>query len=327
MKKLENEINSPERDIDDIYKELLKDEKIKEKFKPYHKYIAIVQADGDGFAKHLESIGSNEAKIKEFSQNIFKFADKSRELIEENGGAVIIAGGDDLLFFAPIVANDNNIFELIDKIDKEFTNHFDVEHGLSMSYGVSISYYKFPLQEALTMANKALFEEAKKSKWVNYKAELSILDKDFDSLKLPEKNAIHLNIRKHSGQSHLLTLRKDTELYKLFKKLLKAELEPNEDLHLPHALHHSLKKTEKVIEALDIENIEHFFTNQFDEDVHKTTHKVALRAVEDILRHLKNGDEDCLRLRQDKDKNYFLPKTTQILFEILSTIKLLRGDE
>ena len=327
MKKLEEKIKSPEWEVDDIYDELLKDENIKEKFKPYHKYVAIVQADGDSFAKHLASIGSDERKLKEFSENIFKFADGSREIIEKSGGAVIIAGGDDLLFFAPVVANGLNIFELIDKIDEKFACTFCKAKGLSMSYGISISYHKFPLQESLALANRALFGEAKKSKWVNYGYALDTLDKDMDALKLPSKNAIHLNIQKHSGQSHALTLKKDTELYELFKKLLKAELNENEDLHLPHALHHSLKKSEEIIECLEVDSIEHFFTNQFDEDVHKTTHKEALEAVQEIIKYLKDSDESCWRLQQDRDKNYFLSKTTQLLFELLSTIKLLRGDE
>jgi len=71
------------------------------------------------------------------------------------------------VFFAPISNTNNNIFDLIEDIDNLFDtyvkNHFSsVKPAPSMSYGVSITYYKFPMHEALNSVRKLLFEKAKK---------------------------------------------------------------------------------------------------------------------------------------------------------------------
>ncbi|KAA6314220.1 hypothetical protein EZS27_035130 [termite gut metagenome] len=64
-----------------------------------------------------------------------------------------------------------------------------------MSYGLSITYYKYPLYEALALARKQLNEEAKN---------------------MPDKNAIAWNLRKHSGSSFSGKLGKGNDLYHCF---------------------------------------------------------------------------------------------------------------
>ena len=339
---LKENIKNPEQEVDEIIKLLEKtfksskkqnDENKDEKvFKPYHKYVAVVQADGDGFGKYLENIGNDTKKLQEFSTNIFKFASKSVETIESYGGSVIMAGGDDLLFFAPVVTDEINILTLISKIDDIFDDVFGTDSDVSMSYGVSVSYYKFPLQEAFDIAYDALVGKAKASKWIN-KKELNaeqvgnLTQNDVEAL--PAKNAIHLNIRKHSGQSHGLTLAKNTNIYKLFLTLLKNELDVDSKLHLPHALHHALKMSASLLDTIDSKSLTHFFANQFDEDVHKTKHKEALSAIIEIFETLKDGNENQHLLHTDEsedEKLYSTESPSEVVFSILSTIKLLRGD-
>ncbi len=201
-----------------------------------------------------------------------------------------------------------------------------------MSYGVSVSYYKFPLQEAFDIAYDALVNKAKASKWIN-KKEVdtqqvgNLTQKEVDAL--PAKNAIHLNIRKHSGQSHGLTLPKNTGIYTSFLTLLENELDVDSKLHLPHALHHALKMSAVLLDTIDSKSLTSFFANQFDEDVHKTKHKEALSAVIEIFKTLKDANEDQHLLYKKQEKNaisYSTESPSDVVFAMLSTIKLLRGD-
>lgn len=306
----------PESDAEEIYTALKKD--FDKKLKPYHKYIAVVQADGDGFGKYLGSLEGNIDELQKFSDNIFSFSNDAREYIESKGGAVIIAGGDDLLFFAPVLNEKENIFTLINEIDKIFTKSFkDGKNNIdiSMSYGVSVSYYKFPMQETLSMAANSLWNYAKQSKWAK-KSSINEISK--------EKNTIHLNMQKHSGQSHSLTLPKNTDLYTKFIKLLESEL--NGDLALPHSLHHALKSAEELIGQVDSEGVENFFATQFDEDVHESTYKSSLESVRDIIMHLKDSDEVHHEVIEKDNKLVEKNSEIDVLFSMLSTIKLLRGD-
>lgn len=158
-----------------------------------HKYIAIIQADGDKIGKLVAKVGNDPAQIQQFSKKLLEFSKKATDVAVSFGGSPVYMGGDDLFFFAPLIYNKENnkvtFFDLIDALDKEFQNivceYAKNELKLSnndlpsMSFGVSLSFYKFPLYEAKKMAFSALFEDIK---WSN------------------KRNAIKLKFRKHSGQ-------------------------------------------------------------------------------------------------------------------------------
>ena len=320
-KSLKDAIRDPNNEAKEIY-ETLKDKlDDKDRLKPYHKYVAIVHGDGDSFGKYLERMEGDEAKIKKFTDNVFRFTTDARDAIRDYGGYPVIGSGEDLLFFAPVIDGRKNIFTLIHAIDKIFKNIFK-DQTLSMSYGISISYYKFPLQESIKISQNALWSHAKTTKWVNKDLDLLTLSEK-QKEKLSSKNAIHINIQKHSGQSHRLTIRKDTELYCQFVKLLLQELSQKNSLYLPHALHHSLDRVKTIVDEIPSSGVEHLFTNMFNENIHKTKHKKALKALQEILKLLKDSREDIHKL----DKNNALAsKPSEIIFSMLSTIKMLRGD-
>lgn len=157
--------------------------KLDEKLEPYQKYITFVSADGDNFGKTLSSLGE---KVKDVFDRYNK---KINEIVSDYGGQIIYQGGDDILFFAPVynASKKKDIFSLITDIDKNFeaiiknNSHIKgLEYQPSISYGVSVSYHKFPMYEARKMSAD-LLEKAKNS---------------------PNgKNKIYWNVRKHSGQS------------------------------------------------------------------------------------------------------------------------------
>lgn len=190
----------------------------KEKLKSYHKYICIVQADGDNMGKAVSHPKLPDGKVKEISNALLKFGEKAKVAIEEFGGFPIYAGGDDLLFIAPVVGKDyTNIFQLLKKLDNEsfgevkriveeckLQTEDDEKNDIhvSLSFGVSITYYKYPLYEALESARSLLFDKAKK---------------------VSGKNAVSLNLRKHSGGSFSLEFsNSDKDLEQAFENIISA---------------------------------------------------------------------------------------------------------
>ena len=100
------------------------------KLRPYHKYIAVIQADGDNIGKTIEQIGDNPDMVRKFSSALFDFAIAAAQKVKQYGGKTVYIGGDDLLFFAPVAVwrRDENeehghlesIFKLINDIDSVF---------------------------------------------------------------------------------------------------------------------------------------------------------------------------------------------------------------
>lgn len=82
----------------------------KNEFYNYHKYIAIVHADGDNLGETISKIGTNADQVKKLSKALFSFAYRSVGIISKYGGTNVYAGGDDLLFFAPVANGKQTIF-------------------------------------------------------------------------------------------------------------------------------------------------------------------------------------------------------------------------
>lgn len=192
---------------------------LKEKFgkdvKSYHKYICVVQADGDNVGKTVSHQKLSEGKVNEISKALLQFGKNAKTAIDGFGGLPIYAGGDDLLFIAPVVGKDGtSILKLLDKLnDESFKCVADkvAECNLSkdgkpikasLSFGVSISYYKYPLYEALENARHLLFDVAKK---------------------VDGKNAVAVDWRKHSGAGFGFSFSgNNADLKKAFDELIKV---------------------------------------------------------------------------------------------------------
>jgi CRISPR-associated protein Cmr2 len=258
---------------------LKSNEDFNKKFKFYHKYIAIVQADGDNIRAAIKTCGSDFEALKTFSGNLTAFAYEAARLIQGYGGTPVYAGGDDLLFFAPVVNRSRkenvatsveNLFDLIDKLDIVFKRKFP---DATLSYGISITYYKFPLNEAMEEARGQL-QHAKQYK---------------DNGR--EKNAAAFKILKHSGRSFGTIFYKEIieqkpkptteerkqhkekrKIYTLFKDLLSDYGASKKYLN---SIVQSLQTHRGIFKELfenvkdeAVERVEHFFENSFDEPVH-----------------------------------------------------------
>jgi len=289
-----------------------------EKLKQYHKYFAIVRADGDSFGTYINFLGDNEPKLQEFSKKIFDYSLRLPDIVEDYGGVCVFAGGDDLLALMPIVSNKGTIVDALQEIDTAFAEIFN---GISvtLSFGVSITYHKFPLYEALQMSYDALMQ-AKNQK--------------------NQKNALVIKATKHSGQSFDLKLYKSSNSYTLYAELLKNLLTDSSHYEIPHAIGHKFDLLAPLINAdsFELTQLRNLFDNFFNELLHQSKYKKGLDAIEALMHDMLGDtllDADAyedFEKREFKNDRYGKPYAStrayklDQLFSAVSIIKLLRGD-
>lgn len=264
-KKFKEEQNDEETLVLDIAKSN------KNKFRISHKYIAIVHADGDGIGKIIEAIRDTPPGLIQnfhnFSQKLSDYSSEATKMISRYGGMPVYAGGDDLLFFAPVYNKQSDekdtkdIFSLLDKLNSSFKKKMG--NGATLSFGLSISYYKFPLAEAVETSRDLMFLRAKKT---------------------TEKNCISFKVLKHSGAYFEADLRIGSETYLSFTELLDAALRQNKDLL--SSVMYRIRQNEELIRMIgnDTHALKAFFDNSFNERVHKTgVNKDFLDAVKLLI--------------------------------------------
>lgn len=155
--------------------------KTKIPIKRYHKYIAVIQADGDYMGTLLDQIFDDfritkpdiRTRLTSFSQFLFQYAKNVVKTLENFGAAPVYVGGDDILAFSPIKYNNKTVFDLCKELDNEFyktLNSFEelkelipnLKNKPSLSFGVSIGYYKHPLGELVQDAYHLMRNKGKK---------------------------------------------------------------------------------------------------------------------------------------------------------------------
>lgn len=197
-------------------------------------------------------------KVKTLSESLLEYGSDVCKLIKQYGGLPIYAGGDDLLFIAPVVSYidpskpTSTIFDLLANIDKRYTEVDTIIGTLgrplnlhtSISYGLSISYYKYPLYEALKSARELLFDKAKN---------------------IDGKNAIAWCLRKHSGSGFTGSFCKDSEIYTIFSALLNTSV----DETTVSAVAHKLRDNENLLDIIrdkDENRIKAFYKKVMEEE-------------------------------------------------------------
>lgn len=286
------DLKKGENGEDEFLKALKTSPNYKDKFRTYHKYVCIIHADGDNISKIIQSNWKNSNRyeaFKKFSNALNNFSAWAAQEAKAYGASVVYAGGDDLLCFAPLRCGDKHIFELLTKLDDEFKEKFGENvfpppsadtPPPSMSFGMSITYYKYPLGEALQKSADNLFYRAKKT---------------------VSKNTLSLDVLKHSGQAFGVDFAMKNKSFDLFIELMNKivaipkpnEEEEKEDKMLQSLLHNldaqedtlgALMKTEKS----DLkQRITYFFNQNYNEDVHtKETYVMYIQEVSAILYEL-----------------------------------------
>lgn len=230
-------------------------------FKTYHKYIAIVQADGDGIGNCIKALDDRMYGV--FSKALLSFSLQAADKVREYGGVPAFVGGDDILFFAPLRYGKKDLFSLIDSLDELFSKELSglpLTEFPTLSYGVSVGYHKFPMYENLEITRGQLFGKAKHFEFRN-----------------GMKNAVAIQIQKHSGQTFSAIFRKEIRLnaecegidsYSVFKKLVRLNIEENKFLNsVIYHLGRDWPLLEEV--GMDDTSLEHLLNKNFNESFHQ----------------------------------------------------------
>lgn len=325
------ETASLKKDVDsnDIFYDLLKRAYSKD-FKSYHKYICVVQADGDNMGKIVNDI--DEGSLIDFSNDLIQFDKFAAKEIEEYGGMNIYAGGDDLLFIAPVVGKNGNIFNLLDKIDALFKNRmyegevckYSKKYLPSMSYGISITYYKYPLYEALEQARNLLFLTAKS---------------------VPDKNAVAWTLQKNSGSSVHCVIGKNTEVKRLLEELIEITGEDNNFISvIAHKIRANRNILKLIIQSKDYQKRLVAFSKGFLDLENKTgQEQLFLKKIQELMETLivqyrKSpwellvdsvipNDQQVGGFSMDMVWGRLADKLTSEVYCILRTVKFLKGME
>ncbi|MEL7063041.1 MAG: type III-B CRISPR-associated protein Cas10/Cmr2, partial [Bacteroidota bacterium] len=238
-----------------------------------HKYVAIVQADGDNIGKTISQLKKGDNFSQEmaqvFSRILMDFSTYAVQQVNDYGGLPVYAGGDDLLFFAPVLNKNTslkqqNIFALLKQLDTVFRERMETgmtQAGLvygedlpvpTLSFGLSISYYKFPLYESLSSALNLLFGVAKQK----------------------GKHSIAFELRKHAGSSYKGILPLKGNLSGAYSDLLINLFEEDHTMLLS-SVAQKLRRERHLVDIIGKEDdrVRAYMANSFNESIHQKGHK------------------------------------------------------
>lgn len=241
-----------------------------------HQYICIIHADGDGIGSLLTGITDND--VKKISSGLFSFGVKAQSMINDYGAMPIYIGGDDLFFFAPFrnrrqKAAPQNVFELCRNLDvlfkEEIKNCYNIERkDISLSFGLGITYYKYPMGEAIELSRGLMFAKAKSNKFT------LIVGNSGSRSKV--KNNLAFSARQHSGATWGGVFQLDEDRRHMFDAtlaLMTAELSDNKGKLLKSVIHKISINKFLLMNLLTSKEPQHrlrnFFDNNFDEEEHR----------------------------------------------------------
>lgn len=302
------------------------------------KYICIVQADGDSMGKVVANFPVE--MVAFLSRELLTFGQNACRTIRDYGGLPIYAGGDDLLFLAPVLTSKGSIFDLIKLLDghyeavQKYVKDYQVNHSqqgvisTSMSYGISMTYQKYPLYEALAAAGNALFEVAKK---------------------VTGKNAVAWTLQKHSGSTHKVALSKNMDgLYKALVQVIQA----TESEQLVSAVAHKIFHNEVLLslwlnetdDAIVKHRLDHFFEKIVDVESKSQSALAYMESVKKLMLEVYKVADDLLKKEDEetdpenetvtltdedmkKDRLEKMRELTKIIYGMLRTAKFVKGKE
>ena len=278
---LDSDLNEEDDLMDVIDRQYKQDRKLG-KMPRYGRYVAVVVADGDNIGKTISKL-SAEDSIRNISRKMLEYGKGAVKTVKKYGGFPVYFGGDDMIFFAPLcrqppdpgsqkqeARGPQDLLSLLYTLDRDFsdaTNALDPSYRFSLSFGMQVFYYKYPMNEALSSARDALFEGAKKVQWQEGSARHQN----------KEKKATKLRLVRHSGQTSELILPNewldsDSSIGKAVRSLLypSGEREPMRSVHWK-----LIEQKEVVSLLLDLPEEEQasrlkaWFENNFNESIHR----------------------------------------------------------
>lgn len=294
--------------------EMIAQSKVASELKRY-KYFAVVNADGDHMGETIKNMGNKE--LVAFSHKLFQHASNAAEAIKNYGGMTIYAGGDDILFLAPVVGKQGKtIFALCDEICKSFEELMkeDTKATPSLSFGIAIQYYKYPLYEALEQSRD----------------QLSVAKTTKD--RIGEKNATVVELQKHSGQS--LNVRVFNENMEKLDQFIRIGQEDDASERTLHSIIYSLENFKALYVELirnakrfDVEKFTTVWCHMFDNDSQKMHLDYIAKVVQCLYEECIIAERPMIHLKDyAENKNDVVDENKKSIEElqILAFSKILR---
>lgn len=254
-----NKDMAEEKIVEKVIKDVLKYE---HKIPKHSKYAVVLQADGDGMGKLLKTKYENKDKSEydKIQKALNEFSENVRKKIIEFGGYPVYVGGDDILCFLPIIGSKGKSFiDFAKGLDDDFKNKIPESKDISLSFGATIYYYKYPLNMARNIAENLLFNTAK-NEVVNGKG----------------KNTLAIKLIKHSGKQNGFNIYfSDAKYFEEINTIIDRSKEVSEfkEKLLTSVIHKLVKDQALLIQLMiknyDFENrLKNYFDNNFNEEVH-----------------------------------------------------------
>ena len=337
---------------DDLIKQLFSIKNVDDYLRTYHKYIAIVHADGDRMGKVIGTL-ENEIDIQNFSKDLINFSIEANKIIAGTrftngdksdwgyGGAPIYIGGDDLVFFAPVanrvekngVQVFQTVFHLVADLDELFDSIFNKKIGdvyekynslqanerPCISYGVSFTYSKHPLKEAFELSRNLMFE---------------VKNENFKT-----RNRLNFKVQKHSGQWYGGVIDKNSHhTFKTMLDLLDAQnknalsLKENKVETFVNSVSQKITQYQAAIIACvesnesdqPNEGINALFDNIFNEPIHEQFRNYLNEIRELLIQMLLDYPVDMIT---KKEKRTRITQVINTLHGILRFIHFIRDNE
>ena len=340
---------------DDLSEKLFSIEGLEDDLRTYHKYIAVVHADGDRMGRLIGSL-DNDAEVQSFSKDLIKFSQEANKILAGTrftngdltnwgyGASPVYIGGDDLVFFAPIASRVEingqqefqTVFHLLRDIDNKFNEIFNKKEAEAyikypqiyeserpcLSYGISITYIKSPLREAFEQSRELMYQVKNDV----YKS----------------RNRINFVVQKHSGQLFGGIIDKNVVgFFDAVLTLLDANHTNTLKLKKSEIFINSISKNltfykSSILAISDLatpnqrkESIEALFDDLFNEPIHKEFEDY-LNEIRDILIHMierypddiNKSNPDYIKLRRNR-----LSEVVTSLHGILRFIHFIRDNE
>lgn len=210
-----------------------------------HHYYAIVRADGDHMGDIISSLHPDQ--MRDFSKKCIFYCAQIAADVAAYGGVTIYSGGDDLLAIMPCENRQGkNVLEFAQEANETFKAAFaQFSESVSLSFGITICYNRFPLYEALEDSQNMLFGAAKS-----------------------KRNCVAIHIQKHSGQTACLVIANDAlpSLIDFYKTNISPECS-----QWIRSAHHALHNFRMLFQQAgdDPVRIKNLFMNLFDADSHR----------------------------------------------------------
>jgi|GEM_PF-1360363 len=287
-----------------------------QKVKNYHKYYAILQADGDRLGGHL--MESDEATAMSISAELIRWAKNDAfsalHMNRGYGALPVYIGGDDVFCFCPINNGSQNILEVAFALNQSFITKKGIDvANATLSISLQLSYYKSPMYESYQKSFPLLREVAKEYIYVDATGEVHKADTCTVSMDL------------HSGQPHQFSFSFKHEYKQFIEPLMNAMTLKEEKKSFLTSVMYALRANEEILFFLYSQSSErfwHFFENNFDEakpDREETDEFKFIKAVSDYLFDLfrRYGDK-----KGENEKPYF---SVIQLFSALKIIRFIKG--